>query len=477
MNLTDILVFAAIAPFFMVAVPKAWRGWGLFILSLGAIGWLQYQAASSYAAFALIGLTVLLTIMVWWIIQPSQLATESTHTAENRQVLGILAVILAAIWLLIGIDTAEFYVFPTMLVAAMVGATALALRQTVPMRDAIANRFKSTASIAIILIVVVLVGLKIPAITAFLGVWFALEDGLTVAPLAWLGFSYVSFRLISLLRDFQYGRLPNEGYSLREVMTYALFFPAYTAGPIDQAQRFIPDLQAQNALDANRLVDGGTRIAIGIFKKFVIADSLARLSMTATLVDRTDTALGLWLLVYIYAFQIYFDFSGYSDVAIGLGKLYGITLPENFDRPYLQPNIQQFWNRWHITLSMWFRSYYFSPLSRALIRRKRQLPADANVLIAQVSTMLLIGLWHGVALNFVLWGLWHGMGLFIYKLVADRTRRWHRRVTQRLAIKRALYVISVLITFHFVAVGWIFFALPDASDGLRMLIGLFGGGR
>lgn len=550
MNLTDILIFAAIAPFFMAWVPTEYRSWGLFILSLAGIGWLQYQSSPSYAAFVLVGLTVLLTVWVWWIIQPLRIEDDPVRGDDDRLTAGLLAVAGIVGWVLLDEQQAHFagvYVvallaiffvggaitpktlaapemgeettaidesadealinFPRGAILAILGAlifwymsvsladfdgvqptlnllmgsaglgvAAFMVLRLFPSRAASVDAFRNLASITIIVIVVILIGLKIPAVTTFLGDWFPIAEGESISPLAWLGFSYVSFRLISLLRDFHYGRLPDAGYSLRDVITYVLFFPAYTAGPIDQAQRFIPDLQEQRAFDANQLMAGGTRIAVGIFKKFVVADSLALLSMSGTLTDRTETVAGLWLLVYIYAFQIYFDFSGYSDVAIGLGKLYGITLPENFDRPYLQPNIQQFWNRWHMTLTMWFRSYYFSPLSRALIRRKRKFPSDVNVLIAQVSTMLLIGLWHGVALNFVLWGVWHGVGLFAYKLIADRTRRWHRQVTKRLVVKRLLYGLSVLLTFHFVAVGWALFALPDARDGVEMIVRLFGGG-
>jgi D-alanyl-lipoteichoic acid acyltransferase DltB (MBOAT superfamily) len=195
--------------------------------------------------------------------------------------------------------------------------------------------------------------------------------------------------------------------------------------------------------------------------------------MNPTLIDRTTSAPGLWLVLYLYTFQIFLDFSGYSDVAIGLGRLYGITLPENFDRPYLQPNIQQFWQRWHMTLSGWFRAYYFLPLSRALIRR--HLSPNLIVFVAQLSTMFLIGMWHGVTVNFALWGLWHGIGLFLFKLLADHTRGWTMRVNERPWLHRFVYAGSVFATFHFVALGWVFFALPRPEDSLNMLARLFGG--
>jgi alginate O-acetyltransferase complex protein AlgI len=211
-----------------------------------------------------------------------------------------------------------------------------------------------------------------------------------------------------------------------------------------------------------------------VAKKFIIADSLALVAMNPILINQTDSTPGLWLLLYLYTFQIFLDFSGYSDVAIGLGRLYGITLPENFDRPYLQPNVQQFWQRWHITLSTWFRVYFFTPLTRALIRSPRRYSPTLIVLVAQISTMFLIGMWHGVTFNFALWGLWHGVGLFIHKQITDHTRVWYLRVRQHTWPRRLITAGSVFVTFHFVALGWVFFALPTPGDSLDMLARLFG---
>jgi D-alanyl-lipoteichoic acid acyltransferase DltB (MBOAT superfamily) len=167
----------------------------------------------------------------------------------------------------------------------------------------------------------------------------------------------------------------------------------------------------------------------------------------------------MWLIVYAYAFQIFFDFSGYTDIAIALGRLIGVRLPENFAAPYLKSNLSQFWNSWHMTLTQWFRAYYFNPLTRALRTSKWKLPTPFVIFITQVSTMLLIGLWHGIAWNFVFWGAWHGIGLFIQN-------RWsefaHLHIAPRVSSQlgqKALEVLGVLLTFHYVAVGWVFFVL------------------
>ena len=198
------------------------------------------------------------------------------------------------------------------------------------------------------------------------------------------------------------GRLPE--FSLREFMTYSVFFPAIASGPIDRVERFLTDLRSKAALSAHSLLAGGERIVLGIFKKFVIADTLAILALNAANASQIHSALWMWICLYAYAFRIYFDFSGYIDIALGLGRWMGFALPENFNRPYLQPNLTAFWNSWHITLAQWFRSYFFNPLTRAL-RSSRKLPVGAVILIGQLATMVLIGLWHGVTWNFALWGL------------------------------------------------------------------------
>ena len=214
--------------------------------------------------------------------------------------------------------------------------------------------------------------------------------------LRWLGFSYLSFRLMHVLRDRAAGRLP--AVSLREFLTYALFFPAYTAGPIDRVERFVKEQRQPFRLEAETVLAGGTRIALGVLKKFVLADSLALVALNAANAAQANSTLWTWVLVYAYAWRLYWDFSGYTDVAIGLGLFFGIKLPENFDRPYTRQNLTLFWNSWHITLAQWFRAYVFNPLTRSL--RARPVPVPVIIFITQAVTMVLIGLWHGVTAQF-----------------------------------------------------------------------------
>jgi alginate O-acetyltransferase complex protein AlgI len=273
-----------------------------------------------------------------------------------------------------------------------------------------------------------------------------------------------------VLRDRAAGRLP--AVTLREFLTYALFFPAYTAGPIDRVERFVKEQRQPFRLDAQTVLDGGTRIALGVLKKFVLADSLALVALNATNAAQANSTLWTWVLVYAYAWRLYWDFSGYSDIAIGLGRFFGIKLPENFDRPYTRQNLTLFWNGWHMTLAQWFRAYVFNPLTRAL--RARELPVPVIILITQAVTMVLIGLWHGVTINFVIWGAWHGLGLFIHNRWADFTRPRAALLDARPRLKRLAHLAGVVATFHFVALGWVWFVLPTPDLALGVFARLAG---
>jgi alginate O-acetyltransferase complex protein AlgI len=160
----------------------------------------------------------------------------------------------------------------------------------------------------------------------------------------------------------------------------------------------------------------------------------------------------LWLALYAYGFLLYFDFSGYTDMALGAARLIGFYLPENFNAPYLKTNLARFWQSWHITLSSWARDYVFLPLARTLRLRVEWLPANAVALTCHLTTMLVIGLWHGFAWTFVAWGIWHGVGLFVVKLWGDYRRpRTLRRAPHNQSGWRALP--GWFLTFNFVMLG------------------------
>jgi D-alanyl-lipoteichoic acid acyltransferase DltB (MBOAT superfamily) len=291
--------------------------------------------------------------------------------------------------------------------------------------------------------------------------------------MGWLGVSYVFFRLISAARDKQIGTLPAMRFDA--FLSYVLFFPTLTAGPLDRADRFLKDLENGSGLAAQTFFAGGQRIILGMFKKYVLADLLALFALNSVNAVQTDSTLWTWLLLYGYAFRIFFDFAGYSDIAIGLGKWAGFSVPENFNSPYLKPDLTAFWNSWHMSLAGWFRAYYFNPVSRWMRTVKRpKLSMPVLIAVGQISTMVLIGLWHGITVNFFLWGVWHGVGLFVHNRWADRTRAQARKLGEKPRLQRAVSLGTTLLTFHFVALGWVFFTLPDTGLAFEVLGRLFG---
>lgn len=327
-----------------------------------------------------------------------------------------------------------------------------------------------------IFLILLFVFLKLPPLSQWLSEFLRnlnRQSAALASPLdiRWLGFSYIAFRLLHTLRDRQTGRLP--AVSLSEYVNYVIFFPALAAGPIDRIERFVGDLRRPVALTADDFTEAGKRLALGLFKKFAIADALGLVALNATNALQIREAGWAWLILYAYTFQIFFDFSGYTDIAIGLGRLLGIRLPENFKAPYLKANLTQFWNNWHMTLTQWFRAYFFNPVTRSLRSSKNVLPIIAIIFITQLGTMLLIGLWHGATWNFIAWGAWHGLGLFFHNRWSDWTKAGFVRLSS--SWQRLLNVGGALLTFHFVALGWVFFALPSltVSGGFfQMLIGI-----
>jgi D-alanyl-lipoteichoic acid acyltransferase DltB (MBOAT superfamily) len=287
----------------------------------------------------------------------------------------------------------------------------------------------------------------------------------------WLGYSYLAFRLIHLLRDGADGRLGP--VRLQTFLAYALFLPAYTAGPIDRYQRFSKDGEKPLELAPGRL-EGLRRLAVGLFKKFAVADSLALLALSPQNSAELISTPWAWVTLYGYALRLYFDFSGYTDIAIGLGLCLGFRLPENFQGPYLKTNLIQFWNAWHITLTQWLRGYVYNPMMRALRRRAPTADPRGMILFGQISVMLLIGLWHGLNWNFAIWGLWHAAGLFINGQWSEwlRARQATRPLPERL--QPALRLAGWALTFQYVTLGWVWFALPDTSSALRVFGLLFG---
>lgn len=486
MTLTAIAIFLALG--LAVRILPRVRDWAVFAISLLAVFALQPSTPIRGLDYWFPLATLALALLGWLL--------TSTPAARAPRENAIAAAGLAIAALLVALN--RFLPQPLLtpsrpppllsILAALAIAAAIAIlaawltREPAPARDdpaagqASATPATRAAPVFLILFLLALfLVLKTPALaaaaSAVLRGWAGQSAALaSAADLRWLGFSYLAFRLIHTARDRQEGRLP--AVTLREYVTYAVFAPALTAGPIDRIDRYVKDLRRPFTPDAPSLAEAGRRLALGLLRKFVLADFLALIALDAASAAQVRGALWAWVLVYAYALQIYLDFSGYTDIAIGLGLLVGVRLPENFNAPYVRPNLTLFWNNWHMTLTQWFRAYFFNPLTRWLRSGGRRLSAPVVIFITQVATFVLIGLWHGVTPNFILWGLWHGLGLFLQNRYSD----WAKRhiPPQTGARARLLTATSWLLTFHYVALGWVFFALPTPQLALRVLKTLFG---
>jgi alginate O-acetyltransferase complex protein AlgI len=271
-------------------------------------------------------------------------------------------------------------------------------------------------------------------------------SALTTSPSAWIGVSYFMFRLIHVALDAHRGRFGDA--TLSETLIYTLHPTTLIAGPIDRIQHHVVEQRCTVAEPSRYFAEGLWRLFTGLFKKVALAAIFSSIHNMTRVNGVTGVEIWLWLLS--YAFYLYFDFAGYSDIAIGAARLLGLRLPENFANPYMQPNIARFWQAWHITLSTWLRDYIFFPLSRTLLRRFGSRFSVPILLVSHLTTMALCGLWHGLSLGFLLWGVWHGLGLFVHSQVPALRQRFH--------LPTLPVPLSVLLTFVFVTLGWAFFA-------------------
>lgn len=504
LGLLAIFIIGLAAVLYAALIPGRWRAWAILLGSVVALFWLQAPLTPRYADFLLPSATIALGVAGWWLSRPPRrafLAPAATSASpdpspENDELVQVSRVyvrddwftLLVLITLVLSLSLFR-YVGPDFRLTAsrppsplFVAVTALEVGLVFTALALILRRLPQRFApvFGIIAITALLVVAKWPPASSTVAMWWrglTGQDVTLAAPsdLAWLGFSYVAFRIIHTLRDRQTGILPD--LSLRAYLSYILFAPAIVAGPIDRAERFTRDYQALPTLRAFDPVRWGTglwRIGEGMFKKFVIADLLAQgLSLTPALAEGAQSTLALWALLFGYGFRLYFDFGGYSDIAIGLGILFGIRLPENFDRPYTRTNITTFWQSWHITLSNWARFYIFTPLSRSLLRRRKPgqntpLTPTAIVLFSHIATMCVIGLWHGISWNFFIWGLWHAAGLFIHKFWSDRTRKWYRSLQAHPARRRGWAFAGWATTFLYVMLGWVWFLMPDPQLALEV---------
>jgi len=264
-----------------------------------------------------------------------------------------------------------------------------------------------------------------------------------------VGISFYTFQSMSYTIDSYRGEVtPTENFL--DYALYVAFFPQLIAGPIERAGHLLKQIQTPRTVSLERVNEGVLLIALGLFKKVAIADHLAQYVDGAF--DR-QTGWKLAIAIYFFAFQIYCDFSGYSDIARGCAKLFGIDLRLNFNRPYFARNLTEFWRRWHISLSTWFRDYVYRPLGGKHAKGWRPY---RNLMLV----FLLSGLWHGAAWTFVIWGAIHGVILALEKALSG----WKSDTPPHGFNIRN--VIAVFVTFHIVCAAWVFFRAPTLDSAL-----------
>ena len=282
-------------------------------------------------------------------------------------------------------------------------------------------------------------------------------------PITWIGISYLFLRLTHVSLDARQGRLGE--VTLPQMIIYSLHPATLIAGPVDRIQHSVVEQFHLPEVPSRYWNEGFWRIFTGLVKKLILANAFYAITAAYDAIEGRPPVLGAWIWVFAYSFYIYLDFSAYSDLAIGVGLLLGMRLPENFANPYLQPSITQFWQAWHITLSTWLRDYIFFPTSRFLLRRFGSRFSPVIVLISHLVTMVSSGLWHGFRLELVAWGAWHGIGLWLHN-------RW-TILGRRYKLPGIPTPISIGINYLFVSLGWVFFAMRF-THALGIFARLFG---
>ena len=275
-----------------------------------------------------------------------------------------------------------------------------------------------------------------------------------------MGISFYTFQTLSYTIDV-YRKQREPEYHLGYFALYVTFFPQLVAGPIERSDRLIPQLRKEQAFDYVRTVEGLQRMVWGFFKKVVIADNLA--VAVNHVYGNVEEMSGLTLLIAtgFFAYQIYCDFSGYSDIAIGSAKVLGIDLMENFKRPYFSTSIKEFWSRWHISLSTWFRDYVYIPLGGS---KKGLVRTYVHVLIV----FLISGLWHGASWMFVIWGAIHGL----YQLYEKATYSIRNRFWKFIRLDGTFiqWLVKWVVTMSVVLISWVFFRAENIDDANNIII-------
>jgi alginate O-acetyltransferase complex protein AlgI len=277
-----------------------------------------------------------------------------------------------------------------------------------------------------------------------------------------LGISFFTFEYIHYLFEIRRGNKPIDSFVLFSL--FAAFFPTQIAGPIKRYPDFVAQMQAETKLKLSYFDEGIPLIIIGMAKKLLLADNLATFVQMGVSAPSMYSGPELWLFAYAFAFQIYFDFSGYTDIGRGSAMLFGYHIPLNFNMPYIARNMSDFWRRWHISLSSWLRDYLFIPLGGSKGGRWQ---TNRNLFL----TMALGGLWHGASWNFVIWGVYHGLALIVHREFSQwrSTQAWFVDLLKQPVPAKVWHYTAMLLTFHAVCIGWVFFRIQNIGAAFTMV--------
>jgi alginate O-acetyltransferase complex protein AlgI len=281
-----------------------------------------------------------------------------------------------------------------------------------------------------------------------------------------VGISFYTFQTLSYTINVYRGVQKPE-HNLIKFALYVSFFPQLVAGPIERSDRLLPQFDNKHSIDYYRITDGLKLMAWGFFKKLVIADRLAAIVNNVYGDPMSFSGIPLLLATYFFAFQIYCDFSGYSDIAIGAARIMGYDLMENFRQPYFAKSIADFWRRWHISLSTWFRDYVYIPLGGNRL-------GDGRMFFNLLVVFVVSGLWHGASWTFVAWGAIHGI-LMVGSIIGAKllNQVFPNRLTERKST--IVNGIKIFGTFHLVLLSWIFFRADTISDAFYIIRNIFTG--
>lgn len=273
-----------------------------------------------------------------------------------------------------------------------------------------------------------------------------------------LAISFFTFEFIHYLFEVYRGNPTIKSFTLFAL--FAAFFPTQIAGPIKRYRDFEGQMQETKKFSITYFEEGIPLIIIGLAKKVLLANNLAGFVDMGYQIPMSYGAPELWLFAYAFAFQIYFDFSAYTDIARGSAMLFGYKIPINFNIPYIASSAADFWHRWHISLSTWLRDYLFIPLGGSRHGRFR---TNLNLFI----TMALGGLWHGASWSFMIWGVYHGLALIIHREFGYLKEEFG--TLKKIVNSKFGHIVSVVLTFHFVCIGWVFFRVHDIGSAFAIV--------